>query len=198
MSNTIFAPTEVASYTQYTTSETVKTSPQSRWWKEGKFPNATQQMNESFQRQVLIDYAFDLNEVDDFLNDPRLLALASIRFLNTEDEDRDAEKKQKELREMVAFVLNAKASDEMVDIITSRLAKKVYSDDFSVFVSDKNELTANYANEVRSKKLFIDLCKSSGKPKMIEYSKMNYLLKYHKDCLEQNVVPLPVLFKIRN
>ena len=66
-----------------------------------------------------------------------------------------------------------------MEIISERLAKKVYTEDYNVFVSDKSELTANYASEVRSKKLFIDLCKSAGRPKMVEQSKMNYLLKYH-------------------
>lgn len=136
-------------------------------------------MRLSFQRQVLSDFAFDVNEVEDFLNDPRLLALASIKFLNSEDRDVQAEKKQKELQEMVAYVLNARPNDEMVDIITERLAKKVYSTDYNVFVSDKNELTANYAHEVRNKKLFVDLCKNADRPRMLELGRMNYLLKYH-------------------
>ena len=48
-----------------------------------------------------------MNAIEDFLNDPRLLALAQIRFLNTEGRDAKAEKKQKELKDMVAYVLNA-------------------------------------------------------------------------------------------
>ena len=88
--------------------------------------------------------------------------------------------------------------NEIVTIITDKLVKKVYTEDYNVFVSDKHELTANYAHEVRSKKLFVDLCKSADKPKMVEQAKMNYLLKYHQDCLRENVVPLPILFKVRN
>ena len=69
---------------------------------------------------------------------------------------------------MVAYVLNANTNDEMVDMITQRLAKKVYTTDYNVFVSDKNELTANYAHEVRNKKLFFDLCKNADRPLMLE------------------------------
>ena len=32
------------------------------------------------QRKALMDYAFDGPEIDDFLNDPRLFALAQIKF----------------------------------------------------------------------------------------------------------------------
>ena len=67
-----------------------------------------------------------------------------------------------------------------------------------MFVSDKTELSANYADEVRNKKLFFDLCKNADRPKMVENSEMNYLLKYHQDCINENVVPLPILFKVRS
>ena len=42
-------------------------------------------MEEVAQRKALVDYAFDNIEVEDFLNDPRLLALAHIKFMNGED-----------------------------------------------------------------------------------------------------------------
>ena len=45
-------------------------------------------------------------EVEDFLNDPRLLALAQIKFMNGEDTDRETTKEQVEIRDMVAFLLN--------------------------------------------------------------------------------------------
>lgn len=118
--------------------------------------------------------------------------------MNAEDRDLEAEKNQNDLKDMVAYVLNAKPNDSMVEMITERLAKKVYTNDFNVFVSDKTELTANYAHEVRNKKLFFDLCKHADKPKMVENSKMNYLLKYHQDCIRENVNPLPILFKVRS
>ena len=98
---------------------------------------------------MLTDYTFDVTEVEDFLNDPRLLALAKIKFMNQEDRDLDADKKQQELKEMVAYVLNAKAQDEMVERITERLAKKVYSDDFNVFVKD-NKAAAIAKGEVET------------------------------------------------
>ena len=59
-------------------------------------------------------------------------------------------------------------------------------------------MTSNYALEVRDKKLYIDLCKDAGKPKLVENSKMNYLLRYYQDCQKTGVVPLPILFKVRN
>lgn len=99
---------------------------------------------------------------------------------------------------MVAYVLNAKPSDDMVEKVTDRLAEKVYTEEFNTFVSNEKELTANYAQEVRNKKLFFDLCKNADRPKMVENSKMNHLLKYHRDCIRENVMPLPILFKIRN
>ena len=46
---------------------------------------------------------------------------------------------------MVAYVLNAKPSDDMVEKVTDRLAEKVYTEEFNTFVSNEKELTANYA-----------------------------------------------------
>lgn len=71
--------------------------------------------------------------------------------MNAGDRDLKAEKNQCELKEMVAYVLNSNPNEDMVEMITDRLAKKVYTNDFNVFVSDKHELTANYAHEVRNK-----------------------------------------------
>jgi len=40
------------------------------------------------QKKVLQDYySFDDEQVEDFINDPRLLALAQIKFMNKEDKD---------------------------------------------------------------------------------------------------------------
>ena len=44
------------------------------------------------QKKALQDYTFDNEEIDDFLNDPRLLALAKIKFMNTEDKEWAADK----------------------------------------------------------------------------------------------------------
>lgn len=51
---------------------------------------------------------------------------------------------------------------------------------------------------MRDKKLFIDICKNSTKPRQEYNIKMNYLLKYHNECKKQGIVPLPILFKVRN
>ena len=65
-------------------------------------------------------------------------------------------------------------------------------------MSNQNELTANYALEVREKKTFHDLIKKADLPIMAEKADENPLLKYHKDSIKQKVIPLPILFKIRN
>jgi len=95
-------------------------------------------MGITFQRQVLYDYEFDVNEIDDFLNDPRLLALAQIKFLNSEDRDKESESKRRELTQMVAYLLNAKQSDAQVEYISNCLLDKVYTKEFNQFVHDKN------------------------------------------------------------
>ena len=46
-------------------------------------------MDLALQRKCLVDYTFDNIEVEDFLNDPRLLALAQIKFMNGEDTERE-------------------------------------------------------------------------------------------------------------
>ena len=46
-------------------------------------------MDVALQRKYLVDYTFDNIEVEDFLNDPRLLALAQIKFMNGEDNERE-------------------------------------------------------------------------------------------------------------
>ena len=85
---------------------------------------------------------------------------------------------------MVAFILNAKQHDELVEQTIERLAKDVYSDDYNKFVSNQNELTANYALEVREKKTFHDLIKKADLPIMAEKADDNPLLKYHKDSIK--------------
>ena len=57
-------------------------------------------------------------------------------------------------------------------------------------------MTSDYALEVRDKKLFIDLCKNADKPRL--HNEMNYLLKYYQECQKRGIVPLPVLFKVRD
>ena len=44
-------------------------------------------MGTGFQKRVLQDYTFDVTEVEDFINDRRLMALAHIRFMSTEGKD---------------------------------------------------------------------------------------------------------------
>ena len=51
---------------------------------------------------------------------------------------------------------------------------------------------------MRDKKLFVDLCKDAQKPKLVENTQLNPLLRYYKECVKQGSVPLPILFKVRN
>ena len=46
-------------------------------------------------------------------------------------------------------------------MISNKLLGKAYSSDYNQFVQDKQNLTSDYAFEVRDKKLFIDLCKNA-------------------------------------
>ena len=81
----IFANTEAATGTYYSVQST-HTGPRSQWQKDGRF-ETTQVMPEALQKKALMDYTFDSTEVEDFLNDPRLLALAHIKFMNGEDKE---------------------------------------------------------------------------------------------------------------
>lgn len=155
-------------------------------------------MDKVEQRKYLVDYTFDNIEVEDFLNDPRLLALAQIKFMNAEDTERATSQQQAEIKEMVAYLLNQSEDDELVEKISKRLLAKVYSQEYNQFVQDKNQLTSDYACELREKKLFVDLCKDAEKPKLAESTDLNPLLRYFKECMKQGHVPLPILFKIRN
>ena len=51
-------------------------------------------------------------------------------------------------------------------------------------MSNQNDLTANYALEVREKKTFHDLIKKADLPIMAEKADDNPLLKYHKDSIK--------------
>lgn len=42
-------------------------------------------MDITFQRKMLQNYTFEATEVEDFINDERLLALATIKFQNNEE-----------------------------------------------------------------------------------------------------------------
>ena len=79
-------------------------------------------MDLAYQKQKLQEYSMKDAEIEGFLNDPRLLALAQMKLMDKEDRDFEAEKKENELKEMVAYVLNAKPDDNLVELITDRLA----------------------------------------------------------------------------
>ena len=87
------------------------------------------------QKKVLQDYySFDDEQVEDFINDPRLLALAQIKFMNKEDKDKEKYEKERQIVDMVAYLLNQASDDEKVELISSRLLDKVYSPEYNMFV----------------------------------------------------------------
>ena len=55
---------------------------------------------------MIEDLAFDKSQVEGFVNDPRLLALANIKVMSNETREEEEAEKQEELKEMVAFLLN--------------------------------------------------------------------------------------------
>ena len=99
---------------------------------------------------------------------------------------------------MVAFLLNQDEDTDQVLHVARRLLEKVYTQEYNEFVQDKNQLTSEYAIELRDKKIFNDLCKKAQLPRLVEKDKMNYLLRYFQECQKQRIVPLPILFKVRD
>ena len=94
--------------------------------------------------------------------------------------------------------MNQTPDNEQVNIIAERLMKKAYTQEYNMYVQDPHELSAEFARELREKKLLMDLCKDSSRPRMIENSKMHYLLGYHKECMKHGIHPLPIFMKVRN
>ena len=63
-------------------------------------------MDVTFQKKMLLNFTFDPAEVEDFINDQRLLALASIKFQNNEEKQAADEDHRQEIKDMVAYLLN--------------------------------------------------------------------------------------------
>ena len=86
---------------------------QTKWQKFGKFDPAKQIDNE-IKREILRDYTFDEAQIDEFVDDPRLLALAQIKFMNQEDKEYATAEKEEEISEMVAYLLNQNVDTDQV------------------------------------------------------------------------------------
>lgn len=56
----------------------------------------------------MTDYTFGDEELQEFIDDPRLLALAQIKFMNQEDKEVSENSKESEIKEMVGYLLNQK------------------------------------------------------------------------------------------
>ena len=79
--------------------------------------------------------------------------------------------------------------------MTEQVVSKVYSKAFDEFVNDEKEQTADFANEIRQKQAFFELCKQV-KPHTEEKSKLNPLFIYRQECQKLDVHPLPIFSKI--
>ena len=85
------------------------------------------------------------------------------------------------------------ADDALVKKVTDNLLEKVYTQEFNDFVQDEEALATDFANEIREKKAFYDLCKDAqANSTIIENNKDNYLFKYYEECKKADVTPLPV------
>lgn len=87
---------------------------------------------------MIEDLAFDKGQVEDFINDQRLLALANIKVMSNETREEEEAEKQEELKEMVAFLLNQDQDTDQVQHVARRLLGKVYTQEYNEFVQDKN------------------------------------------------------------
>ena len=85
-----------------------------------------------------------------------------------------------------------------MDRITQRLVKKVYKKDYNDYVQDDEQPAADFAKEIRDKKVYYDMCKTANTPNTLFSYKQNHFLKYYNKCLKEGVVSLPVLFKVRD
>lgn len=121
-----------------------------------------------------------------------------MKLLSKETVDDEEIQRKQEMKEMVAFLLNQAIENANVALITDRLLKKVYTTEFNQFVIDKDALAADYAHEVREKKMLIDLYRTSDMPKSQEMFKVNYLLRYYQECKKRKTLPLPILLKVRD
>ena len=90
------------------------------------------------QRKLIEDLAFDKGQVEDFINDQRLLALANIKVMSNETREEEEAEQQEELKEMVAFLLNQDQDTDQVQHVARRLLSKVYTQEYNEFVQDKN------------------------------------------------------------
>lgn len=87
---------------------------------------------------MIEDLAFDKGQVEDFINDQRLLALANIKVMSNETREEEEAEQQEELKEMVAFLLNQDQDTDQVQHVARRLLSKVYTQEYNEFVQDKN------------------------------------------------------------
>lgn len=59
-------------------------------------------------------------------------------------------------------------------------------------------MASDFAKELRDKKVFYDLCKSSNNPQVRATNKNNHIFKYFSECKKNKVAPLSILCKVHN
>ena len=100
---------------------------------------------------------------------------------------------------MMYLLCQVEAPDkELVDRITERLISKVYSKPYNEYVNDDDAMATDFADDVRKKIAFYDMCKDAQKPGVQEHNKQNYLFKYYEECQKANVHALPLFEKIKD
>ena len=65
---------------------------------------------------------------------------------------------------MIMQLLGIEHRPQNIDRITEKLLEKVYDDKYEEVVGKPESVTAEFAREIRDKKKFYDLCKSSLAP----------------------------------
>ena len=72
---------------------------------------------------------------------------------------------KKELQEIVHYLLGQESDavdGQLAQRVTEKLISKVYSKDFDDFVQDEEAVAAQFAEEIRQKKAYFDLCRDAG------------------------------------
>ena len=76
---------------------------------------------------------------------------------------------KKELQQIVHFLLGQEldtADEQLAGRVTDKLISKVYSKDFDDFVQDEEAVATQFAEEIRQKKAYYDLCRDAGSPRV--------------------------------
>jgi hypothetical protein len=138
------------------------------------------------------------NKHEEYIDDPLLLSLAEINLKEDKRANMSEEKSKAEIEQMLSMILGLQQPTETIDRISRKVLNKVYQPDYNAFTEDEEKMTADFAKEIRDKKVFYDMCKNSQSPSVQELNTQNHLFQYFRLCQRSNVLSLPILFKIRD